>query len=76
VAELAAIPVLNVRWYMDSADTMHLMLNGDGYFVYDLSELKISEDRSVAMDYDGNILICESDYGFARRIRFQCLPGN
>ncbi|MFO1514035.1 MAG: hypothetical protein U1F83_14130 [Verrucomicrobiota bacterium] len=71
-------------WYMDVADTMHLMLNGasgtthngDGYFFYDLSELKISEGRSIAMDYNGNILICESDYGFVRRIRFQRMPGN
>jgi hypothetical protein len=71
-------------WYMDSADTMHLLLNGasgtthngDGYFFYDLSELKISEGRSVVMDYAGNILVCESDYGFVRRIRFQRLPGN
>jgi len=71
-------------WYMDSADIMHLLVNGaggtthngDGYFFYDLSELKISEGRSVAMDYDGNILICESDYGFVRRIRFHRLPGH
>lgn len=71
-------------WYMDAADTMHLMLNGasgtthngDGYFFYDLSELKISEGRSIAMDYDGSLLICESDYGFVRRIRFQRMPGN
>jgi DNA-binding beta-propeller fold protein YncE len=71
-------------WYMDSADTMHLLINGaggtthngDGFFFYDLSELKISEGRSVALDYYGNILICESDYGFVRRIRFQRLPGN
>jgi hypothetical protein len=71
-------------WYMDTADTMHLLLNGasgtthngDGYFFYDLSELKISEGRSVALDYEGNILICESDYGFVRRIRFQRMPGN
>ena len=71
-------------WYMDAANTMHLMLNGaggtthngDGYFFYDLSELKISEGRSVSMDYKGNILVCESDYGFVRRIRFQRLPGH
>lgn len=71
-------------WYMDTADTMHLLINGaggtthngDGSFFYDLSELKISEGRSVSMDYDGNILICESDYGFIRRIRFQRLPGH
>ena len=71
-------------WYMDSADTMHLLVNGaggtthngDGFFFYDLSELKISEGRSVSMDYDGNILVCESDYGYVRRIRFQRLAGH
>jgi len=71
-------------WYMDTADTIHLLINGaggtthngDGSFFYDLSELKISEGRSVSMDYDGNILICESDYGFIRRMRFQRLPGH
>jgi hypothetical protein len=71
-------------WYLDSADTMRLLVNGaggtthngDGFFFYDLSELKLSEGRSVAMDYDGNILICESDYGYVRRIRFQRLPGH
>ena len=34
-------------------------------------EPKISEGRSVAMDYEGNILICESDYGYIRRIRLE-----
>ncbi len=65
-------------WYMDNAGTMHLLVNGaggtthngDGYFFYDLSELKINEGRSVAMDYEGNILICESDWGYVRRIHF------
>jgi hypothetical protein len=65
-------------WYMDAAGIMHLMVNGDrgrthygdGMFFYS-PEPKISEGRSVTMDYDGNILICESDYGYVRRIRFE-----
>jgi sugar lactone lactonase YvrE len=64
-------------WYMDTAGIVHLMLNGargsthsgDGQFFY--SPLPaISEGRSVTMDYEGNILITESDWGFVRRIRF------
>jgi DNA-binding beta-propeller fold protein YncE len=71
-------------WYMDSAATMHLLVNGasgvthsgDGEFFYDPAAAKINEGRSVAMDDAGNILICESDYGFVRRIRFLRLPGH
>ncbi len=66
-------------WYLDTAGIIHLLLNGaggtthsgDGAFFYEPSVPKISEGRSVTMDYDGNILICESDYGYIRRIRFQ-----
>jgi hypothetical protein len=69
-------------WYLDSAGIIHLLLNGsgglthdgDGAFFYDPSVPKISEGRSVTMDYDGNVLICESDYGYIRRIRFQRIP--
>ena len=69
-------------WYMDTAGMVRLLLNGargnthdgDGQFFYDPSEPKISEGRSVTMDYAGNILICESDWGYVRRIRFQRMP--
>jgi len=72
-------------WYLDTAGIIHLLLNGsanfthsgDGAFFYNPSVPKISEGRSVTMDYDGNVLICESDYGYIRRIRFQrILPTN
>jgi hypothetical protein len=33
-------------------------------------QIFIGEDRTATMDYAGNIIICESDYGFVRRIRF------
>jgi len=66
-------------WYVDAAGTIRLLLNGAGgsthdgdeMFFYDNSVLKISEGRSVTMDYAGNIVVCESDYGYVRRIRFQ-----
>ena len=72
-------------WYLDTAGIIHLLLNGssglthsgDSAFFYDPAVPKISEGRSVTMDYDGNLLICESDYGYIRRIRFQrILPTN
>ena len=64
-------------WYLDNAGIVHLLLNGaggrthsgDGWFFY-TPWPSISEGRSVTIDYDGNILVCESDYGFVRRIRF------
>jgi hypothetical protein len=66
-------------WYMDTAGIVHLLLHGaggrthygDGEFFYNLDEWRIGEGRSVTLDYGGNILICESDYGYVRRIRFQ-----
>lgn len=68
-------------WYLDSGGVVRLLLNGargrthygDGEFFYG-PEARISEGRSVTMDYAGNILVCESDYGYVRRIRF--LPMN
>jgi hypothetical protein len=67
---------------LDTAGIIHLLLNGssgfthsgDGAFFYNPSIPKISEGRSVTMDYDGNLLVCESDYGYIRRIRFQRIP--
>lgn len=64
-------------WYLDTAGIVHLLLNGaggrthsgDGFFFYSLSP-SISEGRSVTVDYDGNILVTESDWGYVRRIRF------
>lgn len=61
-----------------TAGIVHLLLSGaggrthagDGLFFYNPSQFKISEGRSVTMDYAGNILICESDWGYVRRIQF------
>jgi len=72
-------------WYIDGANIAHLLVNGlggsvyvhggDGQYFYAPNQYNIGEGRSVAMDYLGNIIICESDYGFIRQIRFQRLPG-
>ncbi len=68
-------------WYVDSANIMHLLVNGlggngyvhggDGQYFYAPDQYNIGEGRSVSMDSAGKIIICESDYGFIRRIRFQ-----
>lgn len=67
-------------WYVNSAGTARLLVNGtggnvyvqagDGQFFYAPRWSLIGEGRSVTMDWAGNIIICESDYGFVRRIRF------
>jgi hypothetical protein len=67
-------------WYLDTSGIVRLLLNGgrgrthagDGSWFYS-AEQRISEGRSVTMDYDGNILVCESDYGYVRRIQFRAL---
>jgi hypothetical protein len=64
-------------WYLDTSGIIHLLLNGargrthsgDGWFFY-TPYPAISEGRNVSMDYDGNIIITESDWGYVRRIRF------
>jgi sugar lactone lactonase YvrE len=64
-------------WYLDTKGVVRLLLNGaggrthfgDGAFFY-TPWPTISEGRSVSMGYDGSILVCESDYGFVRRIQF------
>ena len=71
-------------WYLDAAGIIHLLLNGgggrthdgDGAYFYEPEMLKISEGRSVTMDYAGNILLVESDYGYVRRIRFGAALGS
>jgi hypothetical protein len=67
-------------WYADAANIVHLLVKGiggnvfvqagDGQFFYAPDQFFIGEGRSVTMDYAGNIIICESDYGFIRRIKF------
>ena len=73
-------------WYVDSANIMHLLVNGlggngyvhggDGQHFYAPDQYNIGEGRSVSIDHAGNIILCESDYGFIRRIRFQRMPEN
>ena len=64
-------------WYIDTGGIIHLFLNGydgdefhsgDGEN-YRTPGYKISEPRSVSVDYEGNVLIVENDYGYVRKIK-------
>lgn len=62
-------------WYVDAAGIAHLFVDGaptihagDGG-AYTPGK-KVSEIRSVTIDYHGNLLITENDCGFVRKIRF------
>ena len=65
-------------WYVDVDGYVHLFLNGstsdthagDGTWFWNPSELRISECRAVTMDFDGNMLLCEHDSGYIRKVQF------
>lgn len=48
-----------------------LTYSGDDQYFYAPEQFRISEGRSISMDFAGNIIVCESDYGYIRRIKFQ-----
>jgi hypothetical protein len=63
-------------WHIDNQGIAHLFLNGkngddnhsgDGEN-YRTQGFKVSEVRSVTVDYRGNVLIVENDRGFVRKI--------
>jgi hypothetical protein len=64
-------------WHIDGNGIAHLFLDGsegDEYHSgdgenYRTPGLKISEARSVTVDYQGNILVTENDRGFIRKIQ-------
>lgn len=64
-------------WYIDVTGKIHLFLDGsegdsnysgDGEN-YRTPGYKISEARSISVDYDGNVIITENDRGFIRKIK-------
>ena len=63
-------------WYIDSRDSAHLFLDGlagDGYHSgdgenYQTPGFKVSEVRSVTVDYQGNIIVAENDCGYIRKV--------
>jgi streptogramin lyase len=65
--------------YVDPADRVYVFLDGqngthagDGSWFYSPGP-KIAQARSVTMDYSGNILIVENDFGYVRQIDFHRL---
>jgi hypothetical protein len=65
-------------WYVDVEGLIHLFLNGltsdthsgDGTWFWNPSEFRISECRALTMDHAGNLLICEHDSGYIRKVQF------
>ncbi len=64
-------------WYVDMDGIIHLFLNGkhkghphtgDNEH-FQTPGFKISEPRAVAMDFQGNIIVTENDYGYIRLIK-------
>jgi len=63
-------------WYLDSSGMLFEFLDGkddhshkgDGEHFQSKGN-KVSEVRSVSIDHQGNIIICENDYGYIRKIR-------
>ncbi len=65
-------------WYVDVDGSVHLFLNGstsdthagDGTWFWNPTEFRVSENRAVTMDREGNLLICENDSGYIRKVQF------
>src|SRR6266849_1363737 len=65
-------------WYVDTDGYIHLCLNGNFYahagdgswFYDDPTSEKLGAVRQITMDYDGNLLITESDAGYVRKVQF------
>jgi sugar lactone lactonase YvrE len=74
-------------WYVDEDGVSHLFLNGrsgDGNHAGDGDNFqtpgfKISEARSVTVDYEGNVIVAENDCGYIRKVAKRStavLPGS
>ena len=74
----------NRIWYVDPAGLIHRWMNGDDngtstvnrrgdgqWFYTNPATPKLTKVRSVTMDFSGNLIIMENNYGFLRRIKFQ-----
>jgi hypothetical protein len=65
-------------WYVDTSGYIHRLLNGfpgahagDGAWVYyNPPQAKMSNGKQITMDYDGNLILTESEYGYVRKIPF------
>jgi len=43
---------------------------GDGTWLWNPTQFRVSECRAVTMDFEGNLLICEHDSGYIRKVQF------
>jgi len=66
-------------WYVDTAGTIRLLVDGlrlthagDGQWFHSPG-LKVSEPRQITMTDDGDLLITENDLGYIRKISFSRL---
>ncbi len=65
-------------WYVDTDGYIHLWLNGGGnahagdgaWFYSDSATRKVGPIRAITMDYQGNLLIAESESSYIRKIGF------
>ncbi len=63
-------------WWVDASGYIHVVLYGasgahagDGAWFYENPDaLKMSNGKQITMDYDGNLLLTESEYGYVRKI--------
>jgi hypothetical protein len=73
----------NRIWYVDPAGIIHRWINGnssnnrrvgDGLWFYNNpAQAKVSRVRSVNIAPSGDMIICESNFGYVRRVKFQRL---
>lgn len=66
----------NQIWYVTAQGLIHLFLDGDKKSrpqgdgqQFNTPGPKISEPRAISIDYQGNIIITENDYGYIRMIK-------
>ena len=69
-------------WYVDLDAHIHLFMDGDaggahsgdgGWFYDNPHDHKVSFVKEITIDYDGNLLITESDRGYVRKVNFSRL---
>ena len=64
-------------WYVDPVGYLHLLLTGDygahsgdgAWFYDDPTAATISNGKQITMDYEGNLILTESESGYVRKIQ-------
>ncbi|MCA9214564.1 MAG: hypothetical protein KDB27_15940 [Planctomycetales bacterium] len=70
-------------WFVDSANTIHLAIDGDDDHTHagdgepiSVAGVKISEPRAIVIAPNRDLLITENDYGYVRRVEWLGIPGD